>query len=203
MSNKHKKYHFVKVGLVNDPTYQGTWYFKPETKEDVDEHWNKYVACEINDGVKEYVDHLKAHAEGAYIGHYTTQWGSLIASLTDVTEQPSIVRIMKEETELYYNRMRDINAGRDIYLSEGLTVFMLTEGYTEIIEHYYSDVLAFPHEKYTLDNVRFIMWDGGKHWYAKIGNIDIVDQTGNQKWNTKEEATQAAIEYLKRYNHAQ
>ena len=31
---KSKRYNFVKVGLVNDPTYQGTWYFKPETKED-------------------------------------------------------------------------------------------------------------------------------------------------------------------------
>lgn len=192
-----KKYHFVKVGLVNDPTYKGTWYFKPETKEDVDEHWNKYVACEINDGVKEYVDHLKAHAEGTYIGHYTTQWGSLIDTLTTATEQPSIVRIMKEETELYYNRMRDINAGREIYLSEGLTVFMLTEGYTEIREHYYSDTLSFPTEKYTLDDVRYIQWDGGRHWYAKIGKLDIVDSNGNQKWNTKSEAEKAAKEYFR------
>lgn len=49
----NKKYHFVKVGLVNDPTYNGTWYFKPETKEDVDEHWNKYVSINyihVHDG---------------------------------------------------------------------------------------------------------------------------------------------------------
>lgn len=194
----NKKYHFVKVGLVNDPTYHGTWYFKPETKEDVDEHWNKYVACEINDGVKEYVDHLKAHAEGAYIGHYTTQWGSLIDTLTAVTEQPNIVRIMREETELYYNRMRDINEGREIYLSEGLTVFMLTEGYTEVIEHYYSDTLSFPTEKYTIDDVRYIQWDGGRHWYAKIGKLDIVDDNGNQKWNTKAEAEQAVKQYFEK-----
>jgi|GEM_PF-4799527 hypothetical protein len=191
-----KKYHFVKVGLVNEPTYKGTWYFKPETKEDVDEHWNKYVACEINDGVKEYIDHLKAHAEGTYIGHYTTQWGSLIDTLTAATEKQNIVRIMKEETELYYNRMRDINAGREIYLSEGLTVFMLTEGYTEIREHYYSDTLSFPTEKYTLDDVRYIQWEGGRHWYAKIGKLDIVDKRSNQKWNTKAEAEKAAKEYF-------
>lgn len=183
--------------LINDPTYKGAWYFKPETKEDDDEHWNKYVACEINDGVKEYVDHLKAHAEGAYIGHYTTQWGSLIATLSDATEQPSIVRIMKEETELYYNRMKDINEGREIYLSEGLSVFMLTEGYTEIKEHYYSNTLSFPTEKYTLDDVRYIQWDGGRHWYAKIGKLDIVDSNGNQKWNTKAEAEKAAKEYFR------
>lgn len=192
----NKKYHFVKVGLVNDSTYQGTWYFKPETKEDVDEHWNKYVACEINDGVKEYVDCLKAHAEGLCMGHSTTEWGSLMDIWASATGQPNIVRLMKAETELYYNRMRDINEGREIYLSEGLTVFMLTEGYTEIIEHYYSDTLSFPTEKYTFDDVRYIQWDGGRHWYAKIGKLDIVDSNGNQKWNTKAEAEQAAKEYF-------
>lgn len=192
----NKKYHFVKVGLVNDSTYQGTWYFKPETKEDVDEHWNKYVACEINDGVKEYVDRLKAHAEGLCMGHSTTEWGSLMDIWASATGQPNIVRLMKAETELYYNRMRDINEGREIYLSEGLAVFMLTEGYTEIIEHYYSDTLSFPTEKYTFDDVRYIQWDGGRHWYAKIGKLDIVDSNGNQKWNTKAEAEQAAKEYF-------
>ena len=95
----NKKYHFVKVGLVNDSTYQGTWYFKPETKEDVDEHQNKYVACEINDGVKEYVDRLKAHAKGLCMGHSTTEWGSLMDILTSATGQPNIVRLMKAEKE--------------------------------------------------------------------------------------------------------
>ncbi len=198
MSHSEKKYHFVKVKAVHDPNHKGCWYFKPESKSDVEEHWNKYVAGEINDGVREYVDHLKAHAEGRFIGHYTTQWGSLIETITAATERPSIVNIMKQETELYYNRMRDISQGREIYLSEGLTVFMLTEGYTEIVEHYYSDTLAFPTEKYTIDDVRFIQWNGGKHWYAKIGKIDIVDNNGNQKWNTKSEAVQAAKEYLTR-----
>lgn len=197
----NKKYHFVKVRECRSPESEGTWYFKPETKDDVIEHWDKYVAGQISDGVAEYVEHLKAKAEGRYIGHFTTCWGSLLEQIGLCTNSPHIiVRAMKEETELYYNRMKDISKGREIYLSEGLTVFMLTSGYTEIVEDYYSDVLAFPHEKYTLENVRFIMWDGGKHWYAKIGNVDIVDKNGNQKWNTKSEAEEAAKEYLKQYN---
>ncbi len=200
MSDSNKKYHFVKVREVRRPSTEGVWYFKPETKADIDEHWNKYVAGEINDGVAEYVAHLKAHANGRYIGHYTTVWGSMIEQIQLCTQSPhAIVSAMKQETELYHNRLRDVLQGREIYLSEGLTVFMLTEGYTEIVEHYYSDVLAFPHEKYTLDDVRFIMWEGGKHWYAKIGNIDIVDSNGNQKWNTKAEAEKAAKEYLRTY----
>ena len=32
----------------------------------------------------------------------------------------------------------------------------------------------------------------GVHWYAKIGNEDVRDKAGNMKWNTKEEAEEAA-----------
>ena len=31
-----------------------------------------------------------------------------------------------------------------------------------------------------------------KHWYAKIGNMDVRDEAGNMKWDTKEEAVKAA-----------
>ena len=46
-----------------------------------------------------------------------------------------------------------------------------------------------------IDDVKFIMWNGGKHWYAKIGKLDVV-VNGIQKWNTKEEATKAAKQYI-------
>ena len=36
----------------------------------------------------------------------------------------------------------------------------------------------------------------GTHWYAKIGKRDIHDSEGNMKWDTKEEAENAAEWYL-------
>ena len=47
--------------------------------------------------------------------------------------------------------------------------------------------------------VEFIQWPGGTHWYAKIRREDIVDACGNQKWNTRMEAMQAAKWYLETY----
>jgi hypothetical protein len=38
------------------------------------------------------------------------------------------------------------------------------------------------------------------HWYAKIGSFDVVDQFNNQKWNSKEEAKEAAVWFVKNYN---
>lgn len=53
------------------------------------------------------------------------------------------------------------------------------------------DVWALPEEK-----PRFIQWPGGTHYYAKIGDEDIVVD-GKQKWDTKEEAEEAAKKFMK------
>lgn len=53
------------------------------------------------------------------------------------------------------------------------------------------DVWALPEEK-----PRFIQWPGGTHWYAKIGDEDIVVD-GTQKWDTLEQAAQAAEKFMK------
>ena len=39
----------------------------------------------------------------------------------------------------------------------------------------------------------------GEHYYAKIGKLDVVDEQGNQKWNTKREAEAAARWYIEKY----
>lgn len=52
------------------------------------------------------------------------------------------------------------------------------------------DVWALPDE-----GPRFIQWEGGIHWYAKIGDEDIIVD-GKQKWDTKREAEIAAKKFL-------
>ena len=72
--------------------------------------------------------------------------------------------------------------------------------YFEIVETYYSDKLEYSDfKKPTLDDVRFIQWNGGEHWYAKVNKEDITDEIGRQKWNTKGEAKKAAKWYIAKY----
>jgi len=44
----------------------------------------------------------------------------------------------------------------------------------------------FPSE----EEIKIMKWPGGKHWYAKIGEQDVV-VNGKQKWNTKKGAQDA------------
>lgn len=41
-------------------------------------------------------------------------------------------------------------------------------------------------------SIRVFQWPNGTHWYAKIGDLDVVDRYDKQKWDTKEEAQRHA-----------
>lgn len=45
-------------------------------------------------------------------------------------------------------------------------------------------------------NYKLIRWPLGKHWYVKIGDLD-VEVNGLRKWNTKKEAERAGKYYLR------
>jgi len=66
----------------------------------------------------------------------------------------------------------------------------------EYDEEVWKEELEFPYE-YNFEDVRFIQWPGGRHWYAKLGSIDIVDKYGNQKWNDKYYAIEVAKKWCK------
>lgn len=55
-----------------------------------------------------------------------------------------------------------------------------------------------------ISNVRYLKWGeqyNGFHIYAKIGNLDVVDKHGNQKWSSHEEAENAAKWFINKYNN--
>ena len=127
-----------------------------------------------------YVPHLDNHVEGAL----RTIWA---AKNNNTTTNPKPLDLFDTANNIYLeafqNRIDDVANG-PIYLEDGVRQFGYTESnpYYEIVEHVYSDTLEYPSDKPTFDNVKFIQWPDGKHWYAKIGHEDIVDKDGNQKW---------------------
>ncbi|MHA1437905.1 MAG: hypothetical protein ACTSPD_10040 [Promethearchaeota archaeon] len=65
-----------------------------------------------------------------------------------------------------------------------------------IIEKQKTNQFIFPNEKYTEKDIRIIKWENGTHYYAKIGRIDVFID-GEQKWDTKKEAQEKALKFLK------
>lgn len=46
-------------------------------------------------------------------------------------------------------------------------------------------------KKYTEKDIRIIVWREGTHYYAKVGNCDVVVE-GEQKWETRDMALMKA-----------
>lgn len=63
----------------------------------------------------------------------------------------------------------------------------------KILETREIDVFALPGK--SDEPFRIIKWDGGTHFYAKVGDEDVV-VNGAQKWDTRKEAEDAAKIYI-------
>ena len=145
---------------------------------------------------------------GGIMNHATNEVASSIETITEIKgfNCSSPLALFDTANELLLTaikgRLKDIDKGEAVYLEDGVRQFGYTSKnpYFEIVETYYSDKLEYPDFKNpTLDDVRFIQWNGGEHWYAKVNKEDITDEIGRQKWNTKGEAKKAAKWYIAKY----
>ncbi len=220
-------YKFVKIQRKGSK--DGHWFFKPETEEQVVEHFKKIFGSEIRDGVHDHIEHShlvpdKSEPNGSwvYTEHAITPWAKAVDVYKEVWHCSWIEAAVRLENETLNNRVRDFRKGHEMYLDNGVVETMMVDD-DEIVDEVVKDSLEFPiEEQYRLEEVRYMQWGkmdylelglpesckhyGGNHWYAKIGKLDIKDKDGNMKWNTKAEAEAAAKWFIenkvsyKRYN---
>ena len=186
-------YKFVRIHKKNSADY-GDWFFKPESLDDINEHWKTYCGAEIKKTIHERVQHVFKYGRA---GHPTTQFGMGVEAFCTATNLDFAEGCVNIEQEALRNRIRDFENGREIYLNEGMTVYMLDDRFFEVVETVEVENLEFPTKKnWTMDDVRYMQWNmlgnTGDHWYAKLGKRDIYDEEGHMKWDTKSEAEKAA-----------
>jgi len=190
-------YHFVKVERIeSNGDSKPIWYFFPNSVDQIKEHWVKYPGSVIREGSRNMSDKI---FHGIEESNPTNEFERAVRSVNAVTRKTIINDMVEIENMAYNNRINDFINGRDIYLTHGLSVVTIDSRFYHITENVYKDTLTFPdEERPSIDKVRYIQWDGGKHWYAKIGKLDVVDKDNNQKWDTKEEAETAAKWYIEK-----
>lgn len=99
--------------------------------------------------------------------------------------------------ELFKNRCQYFREGCKVfYGKDGLRNIAMDSRYSTIVDECYMDDLQFPDFiRPTLADVKYTMWNGGQHWYAKVEKLDVVVD-GVQKWNSKGEAVEAARKFI-------
>lgn len=189
-------YKFVRIREKNSSDY-GTWYLKPQSIDDVNQHWNNVCGREIREAVRERMDKMVVDEHGRpFTPHPATQFGHVVEMMLNINGGRYIESALNVEQLAYNSRIDAFKIGLDIYLPENMLVFCFPIGY-EIDETIERETLEYPTKRdWETDDVRYMQWNlmdvKGKHWYAKLNNIDVVDKNGNMKWNTKKEAEDAA-----------
>lgn len=188
------KYHFVKFNNV--------WYLKVESVQDIIDHFNTILKDQFIDGFKDYMNSVKVckRPNGkpwVYIAHPETEWNAAVNSIMRIKGLSWVDAANELENKTYKDRIWAFGKG-PVYLTNGLGYAPLKEE-PEYEDEQWIDEIRYPVSEFDIEKVRYIKWVGGKHWYAKFGVYDIVDENGNQKWDTKEEAEKAVRRYINLY----
>ena len=169
-------YHFVK--------FNNTWYLKPNSVTQIIEHFKTICAREFEYGFNDFKNGVRVKNNGLVsLTHSNTLWRTAVELVMNIKKKNWLKTANELEILTYKDRIDLFNNGKLIYLSNGLPYYTPKEEPQYDKEEWRED-LVYPTE-YNYDDVRFIRWDDGKHWYAKIGDIDICDQYGNYKSTNK------------------
>jgi hypothetical protein len=92
------------------------------------------------------------------------------------------------------NQLEDILNGKKLVINKKGGYFPIKIG-----EEY--EIIENESTPYTEKDIKLKKWWGGNHYYAKVGNIDVVDSDGNVKWNNESTAMEKAKQFLLELNN--
>ncbi|MGD9697531.1 hypothetical protein [Acinetobacter sp.] len=95
----------------------------------------------------------------------------------------------KEEIEGLKNRLEEIDSNSLEALNIRMFFMMQIPGWDKIV--FENDVQVGKDRK-----IRITRWQDGIHFYAKVDGVDVVDSSGNQKWNTYGAAYASAQKWI-------
>lgn len=208
----NRKYKFARFKNKNGVEYSD-WWFIAETQQDVIEHTEKFFKPAMQIGLDTNLNKSIAVINHPWFqdstpdpnhhSHPDTEAERAIQIVTNlkygelypITMSASANTLFESIVEFRKKNVKKQN----LYLGPEVKEFAYADGNTlfDICEIIESDTFEYPPAVRILDNVKYLQWPGGEHWYAKIGNEDIIDYKGNQKWNTRKEAEEAAEWYIK------
>lgn len=204
-------YKFIKYKTTfGNKTFISDWVFEPQSIDDVLEFTLKYtkgiVNTEFGNMVQSLFKNFNADSYAKYGvnskwlfegDHPTSLFGvgmNLLTGTFGMGLMPAANKLMKDIVD---GRISSWQHGqRCFYPADGMRCVGFDESCSVICDEVYKETMIFPDiDRPSIEDVNFMVWDGGKHWYAKIGKLDVV-VNGEQKWNTKEEAINAAKIYI-------
>lgn len=167
------------------------WYLVIEDEETLEQ----YMELRRKGVVVEYMEAKRLLAKNN--DHFTSQLQSAI-HLTFQCKPPT--KNIVEDMEIVDDNFIDpyykiFNDRGIIYITKVNSICPLTKNdIVEIHDEVKCKKCVFP--EYTAKDIKVTRWPGGKHYYAKIGGVE-VEINGKTKWNTAKMAETEAKKFLR------
>ena len=176
----------------------------------IKDYWMKYTNCYFIDSLDSYKDYmtelnnkfLVSESEikniKTFLGHghsFLTGLSGLFCGMIEVKEErePMHAHLKILHATVLSGQIKSILNGEKLVINEN-------GGYLPIKPDQEYKITEISGERFTTKDIKIKKWWGGKHWYAKVGNIDVVDTDGNVKWNTEQYAYDMALKYMNQLN---
>lgn len=129
------------------------------------------------------------------LDHVHSSYGAAIALLAEIKGHPKgVIGLIGDfEDRIFKDQAAMIEKHDAIYINHNCGYFWHDDS-VKVEKVVTKEDYVFP--EFTDADIKIIQWRGGKHYYAKVGGIDVVWE-GEQKWNTRRAAREAAKNFLK------
>lgn len=159
--------------------------------EQIMEHNEKYLSNEISDGFKNLIDVSRG------LAHIKTPFGMAVRWEAELNETSIIEAGVSMESKITAGKVKSLLKYGAI-LIRPVGSYMVIDDSFEIIDEVISPTMKYP--EYGESDISINRWDGGLHYYARIGNMTVEDDRGKVKWNTHQEAKRQALLFLEKTN---
>ena len=191
-------YKFQKVRLsYNKITIDYDWLLVIESVEDLIMYHDNTMLAQIQPA---WDNLLKTHKGKA---HIATVLGRLINIQAEIEGgKKSLIELTSIVSgKVFAAKASALMNFKKIYINKTGGFFPHSEDVIVLDEMIIEDKrLIFP--QYTENDIRIKKWDGGKHYYAFVGDFE-VEMHGERKWNTEQRAMDMAKAFLYRMKNKQ
>lgn len=175
------------------------------------EYWLEYKDHYLIENIEQYKEYLlilnnkfnvsesEIRNNKTFIGHghsnltgISGMFCGMIDNINDRT--PMLAHLKTLHGNVLSNQLKNI-------LNEEKLVINKNGGYFLIKKNQEYKTYNTSNNRYTEENIKINKWYGGSHFYAKIDDLDVVDDDGNVKWNTEKRAREVALKFIQTLNN--
>ena len=163
--------------------------------------YSNHILIENISDLKEYLENSRGYIRDAAqqiikrgqkrLGHSTNNLTEICEQVNQLNGTGQLITLIDIISRRNVEQIKHVSKGGKISInSVGGWMPIADDAKIEIIKDF----------NYSEKDIRIKKWDGGKHYYAFIDNIEVKDDDGDIKWNTYDFAYKMAIKKLKELN---